>query len=227
MKKCHKCQTFKTLESFCKNKRYKDGKNDKCKECKKTYQNKKYNKLYRENNKEQKTKYSNSYYLKNKDKIKKYMVSYNLKNSERKKSYASKYWVENENKIQGYMKEWRLKNPTYNKDYMKEKYHNDINFKLKSNLRSRFYNAMNSNSKKSSVLKLLGCSIEDLKLHLKSKFYGEMTMDNHGSYWEIDHILPCASFNLKNIDEQEKCFHYINLQPLTQLENRVKGVNII
>ena len=41
-----------------------------------------------------------------------------------------------------------------------------------------------------------------------------MTWENHGKIWEIDHILPCASFDLTILEEQKKCFHYTNMQPL-------------
>ena len=49
-----------------------------------------------------------------------------------------------------------------------------------------------------------------------------MNWSNHGSYWEIDHIIPCDSFDLTDIEQQKQCFHYTNLQPLTVSENRSK-----
>ena len=51
-----------------------------------------------------------------------------------------------------------------------------------------------------------------------------MTWDNYGrSGWVIDHIRPCASFNLSKSSEQKKCFHYSNLQPLWEEDNLVKS----
>lgn len=41
-----------------------------------------------------------------------------------------------------------------------------------------------------------------------------MNWDNHGEIWEIDHIKPCDSFNLTDIEQQKQCFHYTNTQPL-------------
>jgi hypothetical protein len=41
-----------------------------------------------------------------------------------------------------------------------------------------------------------------------------MTWDNHGDVWEIDHIIGCINFDLTDIEQQKKCFHYTNLQPL-------------
>ena len=82
-----------------------------------------------------------------------------------------------------------------------------------------------ANGKKcDSTMKLLGCSIQDVRHHLEKQFAVNMSWDNHGfSGWHIDHIKPCASFDLTKEDEQRKCFHYTNLQPLWAKENLQKG----
>ena len=49
-----------------------------------------------------------------------------------------------------------------------------------------------------------------------------MSWDNYGE-WHIDHIRPMASFNLQEQEEQLKCCHYTNLQPLWAEENLRKG----
>ena len=54
------------------------------------------------------------------------------------------------------------------------------------------------------------------------KFVSGMSWENYGK-WHIDHIKPCASFNLLEEDEQKKCFHYTNLQPLWAKDNLKKG----
>jgi len=91
---------------------------------------------------------------------------------------------------------------------------NDINYNLRNILRARFYSVVKLNNKQSSVLKLVGCTIEELRSYLEKQFLPEMTWENYGTIWEIDHILPCASFDLTKEEEQKKCFHYTNLQPL-------------
>ena len=51
-----------------------------------------------------------------------------------------------------------------------------------------------------------------------------MTWENHGQYgWHVDHIKPCALFDLTKIEEQKKCFHYTNLQPLWWRDNIKKS----
>jgi hypothetical protein len=62
--------------------------------------------------------------------------------------------------------------------------------------------------------------------HIASQFRDGMTWENHGQ-WEIDHIKPVASFNLVEVDEQRKAFHFTNLQPLWKSENRRKADKVI
>ena len=75
-------------------------------------------------------------------------------------------------------------------------------------------------------VELIGCSIFDLKAYLASKFTEGMSWENYGK-WHIDHIIPCCAFNLVDPQEQLKCFHYTNLQPLWAEDNMRKGDKII
>ena len=59
---------------------------------------------------------------------------------------------------------------------------------------------------------LYGKSIID-KIDLESKFESWMTKENYG-LWHVDHIKPCAKFDLTCEEQQRICFHYTNLQPL-------------
>ena len=105
--------------------------------------------------------------------------------------------------------------------YKTRKRKNDINFRLLANLRTRIWYALKYNQKNTFTIKLIGCSIFELKQYLKSKFQVEMTFDNYGK-WHIDHIKPCSSFDLSKESEQKKCFHYTNLQPLWAKDNLKK-----
>jgi hypothetical protein len=72
-------------------------------------------------------------------------------------------------------------------------------------------------------MELVGCSVEDLK----KQFRDGMSWENYGRYgWHMDHIKPCASFNLINKEEQKECFHYTNLQPLRAEKNLSKAAKI-
>ena len=55
-----------------------------------------------------------------------------------------------------------------------------------------------------------------------------MSWNNHGKFgWHMDHIKPCASFDLTDPKQQEECFHYSNYQPLWWNENLSKGAKVL
>jgi len=87
---------------------------------------------------------------------------------------------------------------------------------------------MQKTSKYYKSIDLIGCSPEVLQNWLESKFKPGMTWDNHGFYgWHVDHVIPCAVFDLADPKQQKKCFNYKNLQPLWQKENFSKGIKIL
>ena len=69
----------------------------------------------------------------------------------------------------------------------------------------------------------MGCTIDEYWIYLESKFSPGMNRKNYGKFWNIDHIVPCSSFNLENNEELLKCFNYLNTQPLTIKANLKKG----
>lgn len=154
--------------------------------------------------------------------------------------WLRKNYLENKEEVIKSQTEWRRKNwdkvykqrkeSGYCKRSRKKWYHNrgkfNINWVISERIRSRVRSVLNDKVKSKSTLELLGCSIDDLKKHLQSKFYADMSWENYGTYWHIDHIRPCASFNLQNEQEQKICFHYTNLQPLTAKDNLSKGARL-
>ncbi len=74
-----------------------------------------------------------------------------------------------------------------------------------------------------STIQLIGCSKKHLRSWIESQFTGTMSWSNYGVLWEIDHKRPCASFDLSLPSEQEKCFHFTNLQPMVKRANRIKS----
>jgi hypothetical protein len=89
-------------------------------------------------------------------------------------------------------------------------------------MRTRIWFALKRKYKSKSTIKLLGCSIEECWQHLESKFQPGMTKENHG-LWHVDHIRPCASFDLTDPEQQKICFHYTNLEPMWAIDNLKKG----
>jgi len=75
------------------------------------------------------------------------------------------------------------------------------------------------------VCKLDKLNSEELKDYLEARFTSDMSWDNYGSYWQIDHIRPCASFDLTDPIQFKQACHYTNLQPLWWFENISKSDN--
>lgn len=76
--------------------------------------------------------------------------------------------------------------------------------------------------KSKRTIQYLGCSIEILKENLEKRFVNEMTWENYGQVWHIDHIIPCKAWNLELEDDNMCCWNFRNLQPLFSSENQSK-----
>ena len=194
-------------------KEYRKNHKDEIKLTKKKYSEKNSNKLsikskkWYETHKEIALERNKEYNLKNRDKISKYIKNYVKENIEIIKQYKKNYYQINKKEINM---------------YIKNKLETDSCFKLKHYIRCRIRLALKGNPKLSTTMKLVGCSIEKLRLHLANQFTKGMNWDNYGK-WHVDHIKPCASFDLSRAEEQRKCFYYINLQPLWAKENFSKN----
>lgn len=170
--------------------------------------------------------YQKEHYWKNRDSIRAKAKIYKEKNKEKILAYKKADRDANKETIKEYRKQWKLKHkdsiPLKKKEYRK-KYLKDPKNKLIQSLRGRTRRAITHNYKTGSWRRLLGCSVEECKLHLEKQFVEDMSWDNYGvTGWHIDHIRPICSFE---VEELEKAFHYTNLQPLWALDNLTKGRN--
>jgi hypothetical protein len=88
--------------------------------------------------------------------------------------------------------------------------------------------ALNGVNKACTTKRLIGCTTKELRNHLEAQFIDDMSWDNYGYYgWHIDHIIPCACFDLSDPEQQRQCFHYTNLQPLWAEDNLRKSDKIL
>jgi hypothetical protein len=196
----------------------------------KKFNKKEYMKEYHLKNKEKKKEYDRKRYytilkdqykkdyLENREQRLKCQREYRLKNKERIKEYQKKYRLKNKK----YLKKWRIKNIERIRNWENNKYKTDINFKLRKNCRNRIRKVLKGINKSASTMELIGCTIEELRKHIESKFEPWMTWENHG-LWDVDHIEACANFDLTDPVQQRICFHWSNLQPLEHIANIQKG----
>jgi hypothetical protein len=131
-------------------------------------------------------------------------------------------------------KERRNRNPEVHRKWRKRREEQNPSVKIANRLRQRIWQALKGKNKHKSSITLTGCSMAFLVEYLESKFQPGMTWKNYGNpngdhtnCWHIDHIIPCASFDLSDPEQQVKCFHYTNLQPLWAKDNIRKKDKIL
>lgn len=118
------------------------------------------------------------------------------------------------------------KSRKYQRDWLKRRRDTDPNFKIAMAVRTRIKAALRGYSKSSRSAVLIGCSWEVFIAHLESLWTEGMSWSNYGcgvGRWNVDHIKPCAAFDLTNPVEQQICFHYSNIRPCWHTENQSKG----
>lgn len=203
-KQCTVCNQIVKIENFTKNTSYKDGYEKRCVICQR-----KGVKKYREQpeNIEKVKKWRKTWNSKPENKLK--MKEYRKENTIKQKEYQKKHKQKESFKIK-------------RNKHRRERYKNDVKYKITRLLRSRLIASVKNKSNDVSTLELLGCSIKDFKEYIESQFKEGMTWGNHGE-WHIDHCRPCASFDLSKKTEQRICFNWRNMQPLWGEENLTKN----
>jgi hypothetical protein len=242
VKFCKECGTEKGILDFYSNK---NGKliNNICKECSKIKFREYYNK-----NKEKKLKYQSEYQKNNKESIKVRSRKYReekkeiirdkrrnnyIINREKIKEVSKEYYSKNKEKInhkrRGSKKslEYYHKNKTsilpktykYRSDRLKK----DVLYKLIHSIRVliRLSLSRKFTTKSKKTIEILGCSFEEFKIHLESKFDDKMNWENQGTYWHMDHIIPISSAQTE--EDVYRLNHYTNFQPLYWEDNLKKS----
>jgi|688.fasta_scaffold92784_5 hypothetical protein len=199
--------------------------------------NKKYNHEYYRKNKEKLNENAKNYRELKKDELLSKKKIYYQENKDIIKEKKKQYRENNKEHIKEIRKQYRLKNrekiAKQKKIYQEKLLSTDIG-KLKHNIRQAIRRSLISKGykKKFSSEQVLGCSIEEFKIYLESKFESWMNWDNKGQYngtpnygWDVDHITPLSS--AKTEEELLKLNHFSNLQPLCSYVNRDIKKNIL
>lgn len=98
--------------------------------------------------------------------------------------------------------------------YMRKR-RQDSKWRLKESIMALINFHLPKKSKRTN--EYLGCSYEEYFVYLQERFDGNMSWENYGSYWEIDHTYPLSKGG---------SFHYTNTQPMEVTENRTKSNKI-
>lgn len=201
---CGRCQENKKFEEFNKSKRGRFGYHNHCRSCQKEVRRK--------------------WYLNNIETAK--QKSSETSKSEKAKAYRRERWKRHKstlspiNNARRRTEEARIKARK-----QREQWYSIPHNRISHNLRTRIRKAIKG-YRYDQCESLLGCSFENLKLHIESKFIKGMTWNNYGE-WHLDHIIPCSFFDLTKEEHQKICFHHLNLQPLWRSDNISKNNRIL
>ena len=189
-------------------------------------QQKKYDKEYYLKNREKRLRQVLENFSKNREKRLRQMKELHLKNKEEDNKRNKEYRLKNIEVIRKQQKEHKAKPETkeLTRKNWKKRYYTDINFKLRHLCATRLWQALKGINKSASTMKLIGCTIDELRQHIESQFEPWMTWENQGlGGWDIDHIKACFHFNLADPEQQRACFNWSNLQPMEHIANIKKG----
>src|SRR5688572_22233279 len=114
----------------------------------------------------------------------------------------------------------------YNAVYTKARRLYDSEFKLLTNMRSRLGQILKGTSKSQTTQQLIGVNFEIFTKWIQFQFEEGMTMNNYGSAWCHDHVLPISSFNLLEEGELQKAMNWKNIRPMQPLKNIKKSNKI-
>ncbi len=153
---------------------------------------------------------SSKWYQKNKESVNQQHKEYRENNKEKEKERHAKYFKESKEKIY---------------EYRKNFYNNNPGKKLMLNARRRLASTF---KKEKSTEKLTSCTYEFLKKWFEFHFSidTDLSFDNHGTVWHIDHVMPCAIFDSSQEEDLRKCMHWSNLMPLLIQKNLSKNNKI-
>jgi hypothetical protein len=244
MKRCFRCGVEKPIDEFIVNKGHKDGHGsyckpcdkerqkeyrianaDKLKECRKIWceKNKEYvrekAKQYQKNNLDKFAKYRKKYYENNKDKIARKHKEYADAHKDEARARATKWRINNRERVREAQRKHDQKVRSTPMGRISENISSEISRSITRGIRG----------KRGHWEDIVGYTKEELKNHLESQFDENMSWNNYGSYWHIDHIVPMVAFNFETPEDIDfkRCWSLSNLRPLEATENMKKRCKII
>lgn len=164
-----------------------------------------------------------AYYEDNKQRINEVGKRYRASVADLRRAKRKRYYEANKDRISDYSKRYYEANKQryfeVSNRYRNARRRRDNKYRTRCNLRTRFYHALKGLCKRSSVMDLLDCSVDQLVNHLQNHFAPGMSWDNYGD-WHVDHIIPLSAFD----DPQDpRAWGRSNLRPMWGSENCAKG----
>lgn len=144
-------------------------------------------------------------------------------NPGKEKARQDRYQAKHPEEKRERTRRWRIRNIGPRMEYCRNRRKNNPSVRVLDSSRSRINSAIVEGTRGAGTASLIGMPVKEYQLYLQGQFRPGMTWKNYGSVWHIDHIRPCASFDLTDPEQQKQCFNWSNTQPLFAEENWRKG----
>lgn len=183
-----------------------------CSKCKETKSKTEFYKLKRAKDglqsecKECASQYKKQWRINNPEKVKQFRKQWQQTHKDIIAHSCSQWKKDNKDKWNAYIRSYRQKPQNY----------------IASKLREQLSYAIQNNRKTGNIIHLLGCSIEFLKGYITAQFTDEMSWENYGSVWSIDHAMPFRLFDLTKEEELLIVCNWKNVRPLLIADNSSK-----
>lgn len=205
-KQCSKCKTIKPVSGFGKDATHSDGLCSICRKCK--------------------AEYARAYRQLNPGKNR----NWKMLNQARVKIHNRTHYKKNSRQIYTAKQQWRKAHLEQTRKYGRQSMRRHLAIpknRLNNQIRCAIKRSLSRSVSMGNWQKLVGYSVERLKIHLEQLFLSGMSWGNYGK-WHIDHIIPISHFNFKSPGDNEfkLCWGLNNLQPLWAFDNLSKGSRV-
>ena len=212
------------MEEFGTRKASNDGKAYICKPCKQES-----DRLWRVNNREVKLRRDREYTKKHAEANRQRASKWYYENLQTAKATRRRYFENHRLEHYQANRKWCSSHldavQKYKREWCKTKYTTDKAYRLKVLLANRLRDCVKN--KPDKTMSLLGCTATHFMDWIQFQFDDLMTWENMGTYWALDHVKPCAAFDLSIKAEVQACFHWTNIRPCEARENMSKGSKIL
>lgn len=134
------------------------------------------------------------------------------------------WWENNLDRAHQLQATWYQNNKVHVLTKYYERYHNDPAYRIGLLNKRRLQSAV---KREVNHKDYFGVSVDFVKKWLEYNFTDQMNWGNHGTYWEIDHVIPINWFDFTQQSEIDLCFGWKNLSPLVSPDNLRKSDSVV
>ena len=138
------------------------------------------------------------------------------------KRCTNQYYYDNQDQILNNRKIYNKNNRSKINAYERDKRKSDSNFKLHCSIRQKTNYAFKSQNNE-KIINLIGCSNHFFRKWIIYQLYGDMTLENYGKIWCLDHTIPLSKINGNDL---YKYTNWLNIRPMYIRDNIIKGDKI-